>query len=256
MWAIGRAEWTKLRTEPGTAWILALICLLTVAVSGATAAVTRCGAGTGCSVDPTRVSLTGIEVGQAVVAVLAVLVISAEYSTGMIRTTFAAMPRRWTVLVAKAAVLTGLVLAVSLVTVAASLLVGRLLLAGNGVSAAHVSLAYEPTVRAAVGSVLYLVLIGLLTLGVATIVRDSAAATGAALGILYVPPVVALFLGSDPAWQRWVERYTPTNAGLTILNTTGLRGEVIGPWAGLGVLAAWAAAALLAAAVLLRRRDA
>jgi ABC-2 type transport system permease protein len=256
MWAIGRAEWTKLRTDPGTAWILALICLLTVAVGAATAAVTRCGAGTGCTIDPTRVSLTGIEVGQAVVAVLAVLVISSEYSTGMIRTTFTAMPRRWTVLAAKAAVLTGLVLAVAVVTVAASLLAGRLLLAGNGVSAAHLPLADGPIVRAAVGSVLYLALVGLLTLGIATIVRDSAAATGAVLGVLYVPPVVALFLGSDPAWQRWVERYTPTNAGLTILNTTGSHGEVIGPWAGLGVLAAWAAAALLAAAVLLRRRDA
>jgi len=264
MWAIGRnqlrAEWTKVATEPGTAWILALICLLTVAVGAATAAVTRCGAGTGCTIDPTRVSLTGIEVGQAVVAVLAVLVISSEYSTGMIRTTFTAMPRRWTVLAAKAAVLTGLVLAVALVTVAASLVAGRLLLAGNGITAAHgfavVSLTHGPTVRAAAGSVLYLALVGLLTLGIATIVRDSAAATGAVLGILYVPPVVALFLGSAPAWQRWVERYTPTNAGLTILNTTGLRGEVISPWAGLGVLAAWAAAALLAAAVLLHRRDA
>jgi ABC-2 type transport system permease protein len=264
MWTIGRnqlrAEWTKLTTEPGTAWILAFLCLLTVAVGAATAAVTRCGAGTGCAVDPTRVSLTGIEVGQAVVAVLAVLVISGEYSTGMIRTTFAAMPRRWTVLAAKAAVLTAVVLAVAVVTVAASLLAGRLLLTGNGITAAHgfavVSLAHGPTVRAAVGSVLYLALVGLLTLGIATIVRDSAAATGAVLGVLYVPPVVALFLGSDPAWQRWVERYTPTNAGLTILNTTGLHGEVISPWAGLGVLAAWAAAALLAAGVLLRLRDA
>jgi len=255
-----RAEWTKLRTEPGTAWILAAICLLTVAVGAGTAAVTRCGAGAGCATDPTKVSLTGIEVGQAVVAVLAVLVISSEYSTGMIRVTLTAMPRRWTVLAAKAAVLTVLVLAAAVVAVAGSLAAGRLLLAGNGVTAAHgfaaVSLTHGPTVRAAAGSVLYLALVGLLTLGIATIVRDSAAATGAVLGTLYVPPVVALFLGSEPAWQRWIERYTPTNAGLAILNTTGLREEVISPWAGLGVLAAWAAAALLAAGVLLRLRDA
>jgi ABC-2 type transport system permease protein len=255
-----RAEWTKLRTEPGTAWILIASCVLTVAVGAATAAVTRCGTGSGCAIDPTKVSLTGIEVGQAVVAVLAVLVISDEYSTGMIRTTFIAMPRRWMVLAAKAAVLTGLVLAVAVVAVAGSLAAGRLILTANGITAAHgfavVSLAHGPTVRAAAGSVLYLALVGLLALGIATIVRDSAAATGAVLGILYVPPVIALFLGGDPAWQHWVERYTPMDAGLAILNTTGVRDLVISPWVGLGVLAAWAAVALLAAGVLLRLRDA
>jgi ABC-2 type transport system permease protein len=200
------------------------------------------------------VSLTGIEVGQAVVAVLAVLVISGEYSTGMIRVTLIATPRRWMVLAAKAAVLTGLVLAVAVVAVAGSLAAGRLLLAGNGVVVAHA--VTGPVVRAAVGSVLYLALIGLLTLGIATIVRDSAAATGAVLGLLYIPPAIALFLGGDPAWQRWVERYTPVNAGLAILNTTGLRNLVISPWAGLGVLAAWAAGALILGGLVLRFRDA
>ena len=249
-----RAEWTKLRTEPGTAWILIAICLLTVAVGAGTAATTRCGAG--CTIEPTRVSLTGIEVSQAVVAVLAVLVISGEYSTGMIRVTLTAMPRRWTALAAKAAVLTVLVLAAAAIAVAGSLAAGRLLLAGNGVTAASGIVADGPVLRAAVGAVLYLTLVGLLALGIATIVRDPAVATGAVLGSLYVPPVIALFLGSEPTWQHWIERYTPTNAGLAILNTTGLPGQVIGPWAGLGVLAAWAAGALLAAGVLLRVRDA
>jgi ABC-2 type transport system permease protein len=255
-----RAEWTKLRTVPGTAWLLTAICVLTVAVGAAASAATRCGDGARCALDTTKVSLTGVEVGQAVVAVLAVLVISEEYSTGMIRTTFAAMPRRWTVLAAKAVVLTGLVLAAAAVAVAGSLLAGRLILTGNGLTAAHgfavVSLAHGPTVRAAAGSVLYLALVGLLSLGIATIVRDSAAAAGAVLGLLYVAPIVALFLGGEPAWQRWVERYTPTNAGLAILNTTGLHGLPISPWAGLGVLAAWAAASLLAATLLLHQRDA
>jgi ABC-2 type transport system permease protein len=255
-----RAEWTKLRTMPGTAWILTAICALTVAVGAATATVTRCGAGTRCAIDPTRVSLTGIEVGQAVVAVLAVLVISGEYSTGMIRTTFSAMPRRWTVLAAKAATLTGLVLAAAVVAVAGSLAAGRLILTGNGITAARgfavVSLAHGPTVRAAVGSVLYLALVGLLSLGIATIVRDSAAATGAVLGMLYVAPITALLLGSEPTWQRRFERYAPMNAGLTIEDTTGLRHLPIGPWAGLGVLAGWTAAALLISGLLLRLRDA
>ncbi|HUB40893.1 MAG TPA: ABC transporter permease [Streptosporangiaceae bacterium] len=255
-----RAEWTKLRTVPGTGWILAAVCVLTVAVGAATAAATRCGTGTGCPIDPTKVSLTGIQVGQAVVAVLAVLVISGEYSTGMIHTTFTAMPRRWMVLAAKAAVLTGLLLAAAMVAVAGSLAAGRLILTGNGVTAAHgfavVSLSNGQTVRAAAGSVLYLALVGLLSLGIATIVRDSAAATGAVLGMLYVPPVVALFLGGEPAWQRWVDRYAPTDAGMDIVTTTGMHNLVISPWVGLGVLAAWAAGALLAAGMLLRLRDA
>jgi ABC-2 type transport system permease protein len=255
-----RAEWTKLRTVPGTAWNLAAICVLMVAVGAATAAATRCAAGARCAIDPTRVSLTGIEIGQAVVAVLAVLVISGEYDTGMIRTTFTAMPRRWMVLAAKAVVLTGLVLPAAVIAVAGSLAAGRLVMTGNGITAAHgfavVSLASGPTVRAATGSVLYLALVGLLSLGIATIVRDPAAATGAALGMLYVPPIIALFLGSERTWQHWVERYTPVNAGMAIMNTTGAHSLVISPWAGLGVLAAWAAAALLAAGVLLRLRDA
>jgi ABC-2 type transport system permease protein len=255
-----RAEWTKLRTAPGTAWILAAISVLTVAVGAATAAATRCGTGTGCPIDPTKVSLTGVQVGQAVVAVLAVLVISGEYSTGMIHTTFTAMPRRAMVLAAKAAVLTGLVLPAAVAAVAGSLAAARLIMTGNGITAAHgfavVSVAYGPTVRAATGAVLYLALVGLLSLGIATIVRDSAAATGAVLGMLYVPPIIALFLGSERTWQHWVERYTPVNAGMAILNTTGVHSLIISPWVGLGVLAAWAAAALLAAGVLLRLRDA
>jgi hypothetical protein len=95
-----RAEWTKLRTVPGTVWLLAATIVLTVGVSTAAAAATRCPVGTGCPVDTTKLSLTGVQFGQAVAAILAVLGISSEYSTGMIRTTFAAMPRRAVVLLA------------------------------------------------------------------------------------------------------------------------------------------------------------
>jgi ABC-2 type transport system permease protein len=178
----------------------------------------------------------------------------------MIRTTFTAMPRRWVVLAAKATVLTGLILAAAVVAVAGCLAAGRLILPGNGFTTARgfalVSLAHGPTVRAAAGSVLYLALIGLLALGIATMVRDSAAAAGTVLGLLYISPVVITFLGGDPVWQRRLERYSPMNAGLAIEDTTGLRHLAIGPWGGLGVLAIWTAATLLAAALLLRLRDA
>ena len=97
------AEWTKLRTVAGPAWLLAATAVLTVAVSAAATAAVRCPSGIACPVDTTKLSLTGVEFGQAIVAILAVLAISSEYSTGMIRTTLVAMPRRSAVLAAKAA---------------------------------------------------------------------------------------------------------------------------------------------------------
>jgi ABC-2 type transport system permease protein len=254
------AEWTKLRTVPGTIWLLAAIAVLTAAVSYAAVAATRCPAGSACPVDPTRLSLTGIQFGQAVVAVLAVLVVGSEYSTGMIRVTLAAMPRRSSVLAAKAVIVAGLVLVAGTLAVLGSVLAGRLILPGNGFTAARgfalVSLAHGPTLRAAAGSVLYLALVALLSLGVATALRDSAVSIGAVLGLLYLSPIIAGALGGDPVWQHRIQRFAPMNAGLAIQATTGLRSLPISPWVGLGVLAAWAAGALLLGGLLLQHRDA
>ena len=252
------AEWTKLRTAPGTFWLVFAAVALTVAVSSAAAAATRCPA-TGCGQDPTKVSLTGIYLGQVAVAMVAVLAISGEYSSGMIRTTLAAMPHRITVLAAKAALLTGLMLAAGALAVLGSLLAGRFILPGHGFTVAHgfaaLSLADGPVLRAAAGSVLYLALIALLSLGAATAVRDSAVAIGLVLGLLYLFPIVADVI-SDPHLQRHLQQIAPMTAGLEIQATTGLRSLPISPWAGLGVLAAWAGAALLAGGLLLRLRDA
>lgn len=252
------AEWTKLRTAPGTIWLLLTVIVLTAALSAAAAAAGRCPAG-GCAQDPAKISLTGIELGQAVVAVLAVLAISGEYSTGMIRTTLTAMPSRATVLAAKAATLTSLVLTAATIAVLASVLAGRLILPGHGFTPAHgyppLSLGDGPVLRAAAGSILYLALIALLSLGAATAVRDSAAAIGTVLGLLYLFPLVAAAV-TDRAWQRHLEQIGPMSAGLAIQATTGLRSLSLSPWTGLGVLAAWAAAALLAGGLLLRLRDA
>jgi ABC-2 type transport system permease protein len=251
------AEWTKVRTAGGMIWLLLAVVAATVAVSVAAAAAVTCPSG-GCPVDPAKVSLTGVELGQAVVAVVAVLAISGEYSTGMIRSTFTAMPGRVTVLAAKAAILTALVIPAGSVAVLASLLAGRLILPGHGFTTAHgyrlLSLADGPVLRAAAGSVLYLALIALLGLGIATAVRDSAVSIGAVLGLLYLFPIAASAV--SPHWQRHIEQIGPMTAGLAIQATTGLRSLPISPWAGLGVLAAWAAAALLAGGLLLRYRDA
>jgi len=275
------AEWTKLRTVAGPAWLLAATAVLTVAVSTAATAAVRCPSGIACPVDTTKLSLTGVQFGQAIVAILAVLAISNEYSTGMIRTTLVAMPHRSAVLAAKAVIVGGLVLAAGTIAVGGSLLAGRILLPGHGFTAARsvlgsvlagryilpgngftkvngalaLSLGDGPTLRAAAGSVLYLALIALLSLGVATAVRDSAVAIGVVLGLFYLSPIVAVAV-SSPHWHNRIERYAPMNAGLTIQDTIGLHGLAISPWGGLGVLAAWAAGALLAGGLLLRLRDA
>jgi ABC-2 type transport system permease protein len=241
-----RAEWTKLRTVPGPAWLALAVIATTVALSAAAAATARCPAA-GCAADPAKISLTGIVLSQAVVAVLAVLAVSGEYSSGMIRVTLAAMPRRGTVLAAKAAVVTGVVLTAGVLAVLGSVLAGRLIL--------PVSLADGPVLRAAAGSVLYLALIGVLSLGTAAAVRDPAAAIGVVLGLLYLFPIATVAV-SDPHWHRLLEQVAPMSAGLAIQATTGLRGLPIGPWAGLGVLAAWAFAALLAGGLRLAFGDA
>jgi ABC-2 type transport system permease protein len=142
--------------------------------------------------------------------------------------------------------------------VVGSLLAGRLILPGHGFTAAHgfapLSLADGPVLRAAAGSVLYLALIALLSLGAAVAVRDSAAAIGLILALLYLFPVLARFVDQD--WQRHLQQIAPMTAGLAIQATTGLPGLPISPWAGLGVTAAWAAGALLAGGLLLTFRDA
>ena len=232
---------------------------LTAAVSALAVQANSCPAGAACPVDTTKLSLTGVQLGQAVVAVLAVLVISNEYSTGMIRVTLAAMPRRTVVLGAKAAVLSALVLAAGVLAVAGSLLAGRLILPGHGFTPAHGFALLSPgtpsVLRAAAGSVLYLALIALLSLGTATIVRDSAVAIGIILGLLYLFPIVANVVGNEQ-WHRHLQQVGPMTAGLAIQATTDLRSLPIGPWAGLGVLAVWAAGALAVGGLLLRLRDA
>jgi ABC-2 type transport system permease protein len=176
----------------------------------------------------------------------------------MIRTTLTAMPRRLTVLFAKGVMVSGLTLAAGVVAVLGSVLAGRLLLPGHGFTPVHgyppLSLANGPDLRAAVGSVLYLALIALLALGVATAVRDSAVSIGLVLGLLYLFPVIGSAL--SPHWSRHLQQIGPMSAGLYIQATTDLRALPLSPWQGLGVLALWATGALLIGGLALRLRDA
>ncbi len=251
-----RAEWTKLRTVPSTGWLLIAIIALTVGASAMATAIVKCPAT--CDTDTTKLSLTGIMLGQAAVAAIAVVVVTAEYGTGMIRMSLAAVPRRSVLFAAKAVVVTTVVLVAGTISVLGSVLAGRIELPGNGFTAANgfeaLSILHGPTLRAAAGSVLYLVLIGLFALGISTALRDAGLTTAVVLGVLYLVPLIS-YVVISPVWQHRLDRWAPTNAGMAIQATRGIAKLPIGPWPGLGVLALWTAAALAGGWLVLRLRD-
>ena len=188
----------------------------------------------------------------AVVLTVAVLAVGGEYGSGMIATTLTAIPRRGRMLAAKAAVVAGLSAVAAVVGVLGSALAARLILPGTGYPVP--SPVDGPTVRAAAGSVLYLVLVALLAVGIAMAVRDSGVSIAVVLGLLYLFPLLASLV-ADPGWHRFLWSLAPMNAGLAVQTTVNVASLPIGPWAGLGVLAAWAAAALLGGWLVLRARD-
>jgi ABC-2 type transport system permease protein len=175
----------------------------------------------------------------------------------MITLSLVAVPRRLTLLIAKAVALAVPVLIVSALAVAGSALAGRLILPGHGFTPAHgyASLTAGADLRAAAGAVLYLTLIALLSLGVATAVRDSAAAIGLVLGLLYLFPIVAS-LSSDARIARHLQQIGPMSAGLDAQATIGVKSLPLPPWQGLGVVALWTAGALLLGALALKSRNA
>lgn len=192
-----RAEWTKLRTTPGAAWLLLVTAVVTLALSGAV-----CTAAATCS---STVMLSGIYAGQAPVAVLGVLVVSGEYSTGLIHTTLAAVPSRATVMAAKAVVVA---VVVALTTSAIAV----------------VALIEGTDIRATARAVAYLVLIALLSVGAAAVVHDSAVAIGSVLGLLYLPPILAPLVANPHV----VEELAPMTAGLPVLTAWSAVALLIG----------------------------
>ncbi|WP_237773431.1 ABC transporter permease subunit [Streptomyces luteocolor] len=250
------AEWTKLRTLRSTWWLLLAAVALTVAAGVVTTAALDsgdCPVPAACHEDTVELSLTGVWLGQGAVLVLAVLAMSGEYGTGTIRTTLAAQPGRVRVLAAKAVVVGALTVAAGCAGVLGSVVAGRELLAADGFAVP--GLTEGATLRAGFGSVLYLALAALVGLGTAAALRDTAAATTCALFLFYALPVLSGLL-ADPDWRERAEELTPSTAGLAIRSTIGLDRLPIGPWAGIGVLGAHAAGALLVGALVLRSRDA
>jgi ABC-2 type transport system permease protein len=198
----------------------------------------------------TGLSLNGIQLAQLAIGVLGVLLISSEYTTGLIRATFAAVPQRRTVMAAKAIVFTAATLIVSEIACFIAFFVGQAFLSPKHLEA-HIG---DPGVlRAVIGGGLYLAVLGLIALGLGTVIRHSAGAIATLLGILFVLPGIA---GALPqAWQNTINQYLPSNAGQQIF-ALRIKPYTLQPWAGLGVFFIYAAIALLAAAIVLKRRDA
>ncbi|MCI0689353.1 MAG: hypothetical protein L0Y54_19275 [Sporichthyaceae bacterium] len=257
-----RAEWTKFWSVRGTRWGIILAVVLTVGLTAFFAAVggtdaTEAGQGDD---DVVVNSLRGIYLGQLAVITLGAVVGASEYATGLIRTTFAAVPRRRQVLAAKAAVLGTAMTAAGLLASFASFLIAQPLLQSNGyVAPAYPppSLFSEPVLRAVIGTGIFLTLLALLSLALGMILRRTGATISIMVGLTLVP-LIAAEPGSPLMSEEiavWVRRIAPI-AGMAIQQTRERLDTAIGPWAGFGVLCAWTAAALLAAGWLLTRRDA
>jgi ABC-2 type transport system permease protein len=250
-----RAEWLKVWSDPGTGWLLGALVALSFAVSAVAVSAARCPAAA-CGQDPAKISFAGVYLGAAVAALAGVLAIGGEYGTGMIRVTLTAMPRRITVLAAKALVLAGLVLAASALAVGASMLAGWLILPGHGFTSARgFDLVSWGAWQASFRTTLYLTLVAVISLGVTAVMRDSAAAIGTALGLLYLFPIIESLV-RDQAIQRRLSQIGPMAAGLDAQASTRLSGLPLAPWQGLGVVALWAAGALVLGGLVFARRDA
>lgn len=262
MRAVARAEWLKLCTVRSTAWsVLTLVGISLLFSAWACWESETMGGSPGRPGDNDIVldSLAGIWFGQIGAAVLAVLVITSEYSTGMIRTTFAASPHRRAVLAAKATVVGALVLVVGLATTVACFYLGQSILQGNGFTYENgypaASLADAETFRAVAGSAVYLGLLALFSLGVGTIVRSTAGAITIVLAVVLAPVIAIGFLPEDLV--EWVEKYSLFGAGLSIQQTVERPDNIpIGPWGGLAVVTAYAALVFLVALVSISCRDA
>ena len=257
-----RAEWTKLRTVRSTGWSFVAIVGLTIGLTAFVCSfLTTEGGSPGEPGDDDVVSssLSGVVLGQIAVAALAALAVTAEYATGMIRTSFTAVRRRHTVLLAKVIVVATTVLVLGVAAGLGAFAVAQPILHRNGYVAANgypaASITDAATARAVAGTALYLALFAMLSVGLAMIMRHTAATVTTVLGLLFVPYMAALTLPEHP--RHLIQQVSPMTAGLAVQRTVDRADSVpIGPWAGLAVLAAWAAVALALGFWLTRRRDA
>lgn len=250
-----RAEWLKLRTVRSSWWTLLVIAVVTIGLGYAVCAAevarwNHLSLSEKLSFDPTAHSLSGLMLSQLIVGVFGVMVITSEYSTGMIRSTLAAMPRRRQVLSAKALTLVGPVFLVGTLAALVAFLGGQAILADKGIG---VSLGAPSEWRAVVGAGAVLTLEALLALGIGVIIRHTAGAIASYVGVVLVAPLILSAL-PDP-WGRDITQYFPFTAGQALMKVHRTH-ELLPPGTALAVLCAWAVASLGVAAWSITRRDA
>jgi hypothetical protein len=246
MMDILRSEWTKIRSVRSTVWTLIVTAALMLgfaALIGAAAKGTADGPIPGDQA--VTMSLTGSMLAALSMATLGVLVISSEYRTGGIRTSLMAVPKRMRLLTGKIVVFVAIALVVCVVASAGAIGVGVAIFQPPSIELGDV-------VRSSLGSGLYLTACGLFGLGLGTLVRHTPGAIVSAIALILVLPMVANQLPGE--WGKTVAEYFTTNAGLLVVS--GQTNGSLGPWSGFAVYLAWVAVAVLAGAVLMRRRDA
>lgn len=254
-----RAEWTKIRSVRSTVWSLIAFAVVAIGFSTLVAVVLHHNWGqpgphpalAQVRADPTgRIFGAGFGLGQLAISVLGVIVITSEYTTGAIRSSLLAVPRRLEMLAAKAIVFTGLIIVVAAITVFAVFFISTSILS----SYVSVTLGQPGVLRATIGGILYLALVGLFALAIGGLIRHTAGAITTVIGvILLVPILIGLIPGTIAAH---IQAYLPTQAGELIGQTTQQPGDLLSPWQGFGVFCLWVAVLLAACGWLLVRRDA
>jgi ABC-type transport system involved in multi-copper enzyme maturation permease subunit len=201
------------------------------------------------TLDPVFRSLTGLFFGQLAVGVLGTLAVTSEYTTGMIRSTFAAIPRRRDVLTTKAVAVAAPVFVIATVATATAFLASQAIFASKGVG---ISLWTTAGMRAVLGGGLYLTVLALLAVGLGAIIRHTAGAISSFVGLVLVVPTITGFLPNP--WGRDISEFMPSNAGQAVLSLHA-SANTLTPWTGFAVMCGWAALALGAAMWLVTRRD-
>jgi hypothetical protein len=242
-----RSEWIKLRSLRSTVYTLIASVAMTAGIGMLFAGLVPSNQ----PIDPVALSLRGVYLAQLAIGVLGVLLITGEYSTGMIRATMSAVPRRLPVLWAKLGLFAVVAAVVSMASSVAAFLGAQAILAARHLHTASLS---DPGVtRVVIGAGLFLTVAGLLGMALGFIIRNTAGAISTLFGIMLILPVLGSVLPAS--WQHNVVPYLPSNAGQAIMLLHSSP-DSLAPWTGLGLFAGYAAAAIALAALLLRRRDA
>lgn len=248
------SEWTKFRSLRSTNITLLVSVVLTVGLGALISGLEASQWATATAADranfnPVVTSLRGVNIAQLAVGVLGVLLISGEYATGMIRASLTAVPKRLPVLWAKLGVFSGVVGAVSVVSAFAAFFLGQSLLASKHLG---VSLGSPHALRMILGAGAYLVLVGIIGMALGGLLRNTAAAISSLVALFFViPPLLGLL---PKSWSDNIGPYLPSNAGDAFWGQP--TGTHLSALAGLLVLCGWAAAAVAAAAIRLKNRDA